>query len=42
MNWILLGAVVVCLPVFVMFKDKYNRLAIDENNTTSINNQGQR
>ncbi len=29
MNWCMLGAVVVCIPVLCLFKERYSRLDID-------------
>ncbi len=29
MNWCMLGAVVVCIPILCLFKERYSRLDID-------------
>ncbi|XP_050395913.2 solute carrier family 49 member 4 isoform X2 [Patella vulgata] len=37
MNWTLIGATVVCFPLYGMLKETYNRLDIDEDKTLNSN-----
>ncbi|KAK6186018.1 hypothetical protein SNE40_008137 [Patella caerulea] len=37
MNWTLIGATVVCFPLYGMLKETYNRLNIDEDKTLNTN-----
>ena len=36
MNWFLVGSIVVCMPVLVLFKEKYQRFDIDTTNERQI------